>query len=107
MADRFFGRNRPTSESADGVWERNSIRVLAVHDSAGHIISLVASPEDAPTVSIELRAGEYMHAVDVSELSLDMEESRIYERLAEVAENFRVDAPEAAIPKAQLIPRDS
>ncbi|CAM5562145.1 hypothetical protein GCM10010343_73020 [Streptomyces avidinii] len=82
------------------------MRVLAVHDSAGQIISLVASPEDAPTVSVELRAGEYMHAVDVSELSLDMEESRIYERLAEVAENFRVDAPEAAVSEVQLIPRN-
>ncbi|MEV4683277.1 hypothetical protein [Streptomyces kurssanovii] len=81
------------------------MKVLAVHDAAGDILSLVVSPEEGPAFGVESRAGEYVHTVEISGLSLDMPHPEIYRRLDEVAKTFRVEVtePADAAPAAQLV----
>ncbi|MCX4763849.1 hypothetical protein OG562_23350 [Streptomyces sp. NBC_01275] len=81
------------------------MKVIAVHDPAGTILSLVVSPEEGPTFGVEPRVGQYVHTVEISELSLDMPEPEIFQRLDEVARTYRVDVAEqfSAAPPARLV----
>ena len=88
---------------------QNQVRVVAVHDTAGNISSLFASPADASLVHPELEPGQYIHEVEVPELALDMDDAQLHRRLNEVIENFRVDvqAEVTDMPKAQLVRKSS
>ena len=85
------------------------MRVVAVHDTAGNIDLLVASPEDAPPARPRLEPGQYMHEVEVQDLTLDLDDAQLHSRLNEVIGNFRVDvrAELADMPKAQLVRKSS
>jgi hypothetical protein len=80
-------------------------RVIAIHDSVGTIHSLMAWPSDSPPASPELQPGQYVHEIDVRELTLDMDDSQLHGRLGEVAENFRVELPTGSgeLSKARLV----
>jgi hypothetical protein len=83
------------------------VKALAVHDAGGNILSLVVSPEDGPTFGVETRSGEYTHTVEIADLSFDMPDPEIYQRLDEVATSFRVEVAESVdvAPAAQLVPK--
>ncbi|GHE46177.1 hypothetical protein CP980_34745 [Streptomyces vinaceus] len=85
------------------------MKALAVHDAGGNILHLVLSPEDGPAFGVESRAGQYMHTVEISDISLDMPDREIYQRLNEVATNFRVEVAEPVdvSPAAQLVTKNS
>lgn len=81
------------------------MKVIAVHDAVGEILSLVVSPEEGPDFGVESHAGEFARTVEIPGLSLDMPDPEIYRRLEEVTKTFRVDVtdqPELA-PSAQLV----
>ena len=85
------------------------VRVIAIHDTAGNISTLVVSPADARRVGVQLEPWQYMHEVEVPDLVLDGDDARIHARLNEVIENFRVevDTEVADIPNAQLVRKSS
>ncbi|WP_157878181.1 hypothetical protein [Streptomyces torulosus] len=56
---------------------------------------------------MEPGVGEYVHAVDVADLSFDLEESQIYERLSGIAANYRVEAPAVSVAGARLVPPET
>ncbi|MEV5283590.1 hypothetical protein [Streptomyces sp. NPDC051993] len=81
------------------------MKALAIHDAGGNILHLVVSPEDGPAFGVEPRAGQYSHTVEISDISLGMPDREIYQRLNEVATNFRVEVTEPVdvAPAAQLV----
>jgi hypothetical protein len=88
---------------------QNQVRVVAVHDTAGNISMLIASPADSALVHPMLKPGEYIHEVDMPEVALDMDDAQLHSRLDEVRGTFRVDvqAEVADMPKAQLVRKSS
>jgi hypothetical protein len=87
----------------------NQARVIAIHDAAGNIGTLVVSPADARRVGVDLKPWQYMHEVEVPDLVLEADDAQIHARLNEVIENFRVevDTEVADMPKAQLVRKSS
>jgi hypothetical protein len=76
------------------------MRISVIHDGVGGVIGLVATPPGAPTAYLVPRAGERMAEVDVPELDAESDAQEIFERLADLAENYRIDIGEATlIPK--------
>lgn len=88
---------------------QNQVRVVAVHDTAGNISMLIASPADAALVHPRLEPGEYIHEVEAPEVALDMDDAQLHSRLDEVRENFRVDvqAEVADMGRAPLVRKSS
>ena len=88
---------------------QKQVRVVAVHDTAGNISVLLASPADAPRAGVKLEPWQYIHEVEVPDIALDMDDEQLHSRLNEVMENFRVDvhAEAADMPKAQLARKSS
>jgi hypothetical protein len=70
---------------------QKQVRVVAIHDTAGTISMLVASPADGERAGVKLEPWEYMHEVEVPDLVLDAEHAQIHARLDEIIENFRVE----------------
>lgn len=85
------------------------VRVIAIHDTAGNISTLVVSPADARRAGVDLEPWQYMHEVDVPDLVLDADDAQIHARLNEVIANFRVevDTEVADMSKAQLVRKSS
>jgi hypothetical protein len=85
------------------------VRVVAIHDTAGNISTLVASPAEARRGGAQLEPWQYMHEIEVPDLALDADDAQIHARLNEVVENFRVevDTEDADMPKAQLVRKNS
>jgi hypothetical protein len=83
------------------------VRVAAVHDSAGYIVSLLAGPSDGPRMGMELEPWQYVHEVDIPDLTLDADDSDLHRGLNYVMENFRVELPPGVddAPTARLIKR--
>lgn len=85
------------------------MRVIAIHDTAGKISTLVVSPADARRAGIDLEPWQYMHEVEVPDLVLDADDAQTHARLNEIIENFRVevDTEIAQMRKAQLVRKSS
>ncbi|MFE2413838.1 hypothetical protein ACFXDE_36455 [Kitasatospora sp. NPDC059408] len=85
------------------------MKVMAIHDTAGNILTIVASPEEGPTFGVEPRVGQFAHTVEISDLSLEAPESEIYRRLDEVAKTYRVAVAEplGVAPSARLVAKGS
>ena len=66
------------------------MRVVATHDTAGNIGSLLASPADARRAGVTLESCQYVHEVEVPDLALDADDAQIHARLNEVIEFFQV-----------------
>lgn len=83
------------------------MRVVAVHDAVGNIISLVAGPSDGPRMHMDLEPGQYVHAIDVPNLTLKADDADLHRSLNDVMENYRVDVPPGFddVPAAKLIKR--
>ncbi len=77
------------------------MRLSIVHDSAGNISRLVASPPDAPMAHLGTNSGESVVEVDAPEIELSLGAETISERLADLLENYKVE-----IGSASLAPRD-
>jgi hypothetical protein len=88
---------------------QEQVRVVAVHDTAGNISLLIASPADGDLVRPKLEPGQYIHEVEVPDIALDMDDGQLHSRLNEVRENFRVevDTEVAEAPEAQLVSKSS
>ena len=71
--------------------EVNQVRVGAIHDTAGNIRSLLAWPAGDLRVSTKLEPWEYIHEVEVPDLALDVDDTKIHARLNEITKNFRVE----------------
>jgi hypothetical protein len=69
------------------------MRVSVIHESQGAIIGLAASPTGAPVANLVPKAGERVTEVDVPELSAGGGAQQIFERLADMVENYRIDVP--------------
>ena len=78
------------------------MRVVAIHDAAGNIVTLIASAEDGPGGGIHLEPGHEARKVDVADLDEKMDHGELKRRLDDVMENYRVDVSGTAL-KAQLI----
>lgn len=72
-------------------------RVVAIHDTAGTISMLIASPADGQRAGVKLEPWEYAHEVEVADLVLDADHAQIHARLDEVIKNFRVDVEGQAL----------
>jgi len=68
------------------------MRWHAIHDSAGEIDALVAGPEEAPPVSVGLRPGQFISAIEapMSDVSLDTGNAESEQHLIDLANRSRV-----------------
>lgn len=67
------------------------MRVSVIHDSQGAIIGLAASPPGAPVATLVPKAGERMTEVDVPDIDAEGDPQQIFEHLADMVENYRID----------------
>jgi antitoxin component HigA of HigAB toxin-antitoxin module len=67
------------------------MRITAVHDSRGEILTLVASPPEAPPAQLELQPGQSMTEIEAPEDMPAIDTPEINERLSELMENYQVD----------------
>ncbi len=72
------------------------MRLTIVHDNAGNIISLVACPPDAPQAHPEAKPGERVAEVDAPEITAELGAERVFDHLASLAENYRVEVDSEA-----------
>lgn len=84
------------------------MRVIAVHDNVGNIVSLLTGPSDAPPTGVRLEPGQEMREIDVSQLTLDSSDPELHARLTEIIETYKVQVPAqvADVPAARLIRRE-
>jgi hypothetical protein len=82
------------------------MRVVAIHDAAGNILTLIASAEDGPGGGIHLEPGHGAREIEVAELDETMDHPELKRRLDELIENYRVDVSGDA-PKARLVSNDA
>jgi hypothetical protein len=68
-----------------------ALRLFAVHDAEGRIRTLLASPQDAPLGRVGIGADEMQTELEVPEMTLDLGDPRIQDRLAELIENYQVE----------------
>jgi hypothetical protein len=88
---------------------QEQVRVVAIHDTAGNITSLIASPAGARRAGVRLEPWQDMHEVEVPDLALEADDAQLHGRLNEVIENFRVEvATEGAdVLEARLVRKSS
>lgn len=71
------------------------MKLTAVHDRHGNIVTLVASGDDVPPPQPEIKAGQYFSEISAPEISEalheDMGEELIFKRLEELMEKYQVD----------------
>ncbi len=72
------------------------MRLSIVHDSAGTITGLIAAPPDAPMAHLDTKPGERVAEVDAPEIDAALDAQEILARLANLAENYRVEIKGAA-----------
>jgi hypothetical protein len=73
------------------------MRLTATYDVHGNIAAMVASPPASPVAYLEVKPGQRTTEIEVSDLQLDLSISRVHECLADLIQNYRVDAETAAI----------
>ena len=66
--------------------------MIAYHDDAGEILTLIARSPDAPPAHLEMRQGQRATEIEVPELTGQLDAAQIFERLSDLAENFQVEA---------------
>jgi hypothetical protein len=82
------------------------MRLTIVHDRRGNIVSLIACPADAPPADPAMRPGEFVTQVDFPEITVDLDERTIFERLSDLARNYRVELDtKATLTKKDLEPK--
>jgi hypothetical protein len=67
------------------------MRIVALHDSAGNIISLIALPPDGTSAGLQVGPGQSLTELDIAEIPDDLAPEETYERLVEITQRFRVD----------------
>jgi hypothetical protein len=72
------------------------MRLTIVHDSKGNITGLVAYPADGPAAYPAMRPGEFVTQVDVAEITSELGADKVFERLSELAQNYRIDVESKA-----------
>jgi hypothetical protein len=72
------------------------MRLTIVHDSKGNITGLVAYPADGPAAYPAMRPGEFVTQVEVPKITSELDAPKVFERLSELAENYRVDVKSKA-----------
>ena len=68
-----------------------TMRVSIIHDSDGNITGVVASPPDAPIGYLGTKPGERVSEMDLTELDATLSVQDIRARLANLAQNYRVE----------------
>ena len=69
------------------------MRILAMHDTQGNIHEIAVSPADSPTAAVTVEPGLLVTEVEAPEFSgLDLRDPETQQQLAEVLEQFRVEA---------------
>lgn len=67
------------------------MRVFAIHDAAGTILSIVTAPDDSPTVALRTDAGQTMTEIQVPlELLAGKDDEANVGILVERLQNYRV-----------------
>jgi hypothetical protein len=72
------------------------MKLIIIHDSKGNITGLVGCPADAPAVYPATEPGELVTQVEVPEITSELDAPKMFERLSELAENYRVDVKSKA-----------
>jgi hypothetical protein len=75
------------------------MKLTIVHDQKGNILDLVAYPADAPPAYPQNSRG-LVTQIEVADLTIDLGDLKIIERLNDMRANFRVEVGEGA--KAKL-----
>ncbi|MFJ9454025.1 hypothetical protein ACIRST_03000 [Kitasatospora sp. NPDC101447] len=65
--------------------------LTVIHDRSGNILGTVAHPPGTPASGPALKPGQYVADIDAPEISADLEPPAVFERLARVAEEHRVE----------------
>ena len=68
-----------------------TVRLLAVHDADGRIVSLTVSPPDAPMAKSAARSGQMLTEVDPSDLNLQPRDAAMAERLLDIVQHYSVE----------------
>ena len=67
------------------------MRVVAVYDAAGKIVTLMSIPRDGPSGGLQIRAGQRTSEFDVPEIPDYQHQQETYNQLVELAQRFRVE----------------
>lgn len=62
-----------------------------IHDRSGNITRLAAYSADVPPAFPATRPGEFATQVDVPEITVELGAEQIFERLSDLAQNYRID----------------
>ncbi|MEV0695573.1 hypothetical protein [Streptomyces sp. NPDC050388] len=79
--------------------KESSMLLTVIHDQSGNILSAVAHPPGTPPSGPQLKPGQYVADIDVPEIAADLEPPAVFERMAQVVEEHRVEMKEG---KARL-----
>jgi len=70
-----------------------------IHDSAGNVLGLAASPPDAPVAHPETKAGQFLTIVDATQEMRDLKPEAVHAYVTDVIANFKVDTGSARLLK--------
>jgi hypothetical protein len=66
------------------------VKFIAIHNSEGQILTLLAQPSDAPVWSRELEAGQQISEVEVPSTELELSDDRFVGYLKDLSANYTV-----------------
>jgi hypothetical protein len=76
---------------SDQAVKETSMLLTVVHDQDGNILGAVAHPPGTPPASPQLESGQYVADIDVPEITTDLEPPAVFERMAQVVDEYRVE----------------
>jgi hypothetical protein len=68
------------------------MKLLAIHDTQGHIARLLIRPPDAPPVAVATGPGQLATEIDAPDVRVDPANPDSYQRLLEVLQHYRVES---------------
>jgi len=66
--------------------------VMAIHNDAGQILSLIGRSPESPPAQLEMRWGQRATEIEVPELTRELDPAQILDLLSDLVENHQVEA---------------
>ena len=66
------------------------MKLTILHDNDGNIAGLSAYAADGPPAYMETSLGQHVSVIEIPEITDQLGDQAIFDRLADIAENYRV-----------------
>jgi hypothetical protein len=67
------------------------MNITVIHDACGNIEAVIASAGDAVSAHMELKPGQLVAQVEMSDLQIDADQVGVNRQLPDIQQNYRIE----------------